>query len=92
MPTQEDLGDPDELDPDDPNGYELIRPEDFLPTHRLPPDARRMGVDQFTGDTGALVALAASLNGGKRSHRLVAWLLLVVVTVPILTTILFELH
>lgn len=90
MPTQEDLGEPDEDDPYD--GYDLIRPEDFLPGRRLPADARRMGVDQFTGDTGALVALASSLDAAKRSHRLVAWLLLLVVTGPVLLTLWFMLH
>jgi hypothetical protein len=67
---------------DGPDG-ELITPEDFLAHHPLPPDARRMGFDRNT-EEGALIALAASLNPAKLSHRIVAWLMLLAVTVPLL--------
>jgi hypothetical protein len=42
-----------------------------------------MGIDRFTGDNGALIAVAASLDSTKLSHRIVAWLLLLVVTTPV---------
>lgn len=74
-------GDPTE----DPAGeLELIRPEDFLPPNPFPVDAQRLGIDRFTGDNGALIAVAASLDPAKLSHRIVAWLLLLVVGLPVL--------
>jgi hypothetical protein len=73
-------GDPTE----DPAGeLELIRPEDFLPPNPFPVDAQRLGFDRFTGDNGALLAVAASLDSAKVSHRIVAWLLLLVVGMPV---------
>ncbi|HET8604437.1 MAG TPA: hypothetical protein VFM09_10950 [Marmoricola sp.] len=78
-----DLDEPgDELGPD--AGPELIRPEDFLPPNPFPVDAQRLGIDRFTGDNGALIAVAASLDPAKLSHRIVAWLLLLVVGLPVL--------
>jgi hypothetical protein len=71
MPTQEDL--PDGPDPE----VELIRPEDFLPAGTFPNDARRMGIDHYTGLDGAWIGLAASLDPRKLSHRLLAVFLLV---------------
>jgi hypothetical protein len=65
---------------------ELIRPEDFLPVRPVPLDASRMGLDRYSGD-GALILLAASLDGRKRSHRLMAWLLLVTITLPLLLSL-----
>lgn len=63
---------------DDPDaGYELIRPEDFLPTRRYPSDARRLGIDQYTGLDGAWIGFASALDGRKPSHRAVAVALLV---------------
>lgn len=79
-----DLVDPgDDFGPGPGSGPELIRPEDFLPPNPFPVDAQRMGIDRFTGDNGALIAVAASLDPAKLSHRVVAWLLLVVVTTPV---------
>lgn len=74
---------------DDPAGdgsgeIELIEPEDFLPPNPFPLDAQRMGFDRWTGDNGALIAVAAALDPTKRSHRVVAWLLLLVVGLPVL--------
>ena len=63
---------------------ELIRPEDFLPPNPFPVDAPRMAIDRYTGDNGALIAVAASLDSAKVSHRIVAWLLLLVVGLPVL--------
>lgn len=80
MPTAcEDSGEFDDFD-----DYELIAPEDFLPANPFPLDAQRMGFDRFTGDNGALIAVAASLDPSKLSHRIVAWLLLVAVCCPVL--------
>ncbi|HEY6932800.1 MAG TPA: hypothetical protein VI452_05330 [Marmoricola sp.] len=62
---------------------ELIEPEDFLPPNPFPVDAQRLGIDRWTGDNGALIALAASLDRAKPSHRVVAWLLLLVVLTPV---------
>ncbi|MBO9522982.1 MAG: hypothetical protein J7518_15730 [Nocardioidaceae bacterium] len=73
MPVKEDV--PDEPGPD----IELIQPEDFLPARgRYPADARRMGIDQYTGLDGAWIGLASALDPSKVSHRLVAMALLVV--------------
>lgn len=76
---------PDDLMPDpfDEGPVELIRPEDFLGHNGIPRDAKRMGFDRNT-EEGALIALAGSLNPGKRSHRIVAWILLVTFAVPLM--------
>ena len=69
---------------DDPDAdAELIEPEDFLPPNPFPVDAQRLGIDRFTGDNGALIAVAASLDPAKRSHRVIGWLLLVIVLTPV---------
>lgn len=65
----------------DPEGLEpepdLITPEDFLPANRVPPDAQRLGFDRYAGGgEGAWIALAASLDSRKRSHRLFAYVML----------------
>lgn len=75
-------------DPRDPAGdpaddLELIRPEDFLGQQRFPADARRMGLDRNT-EEGAMLAMAASLDPAKASHRLVAWVLIVAFVGPLL--------
>jgi len=68
-------------EPDD--DLELIRPEDFLVQQSLPADARRMGLDRNT-EEGAMLAMAASLDPAKASHRLVAWVLIVAFVGPLL--------
>ena len=74
---------PDDLpDPFDEGPVELIRPEDFLGPNGIPLDARRMGFDRNT-EEGALMALAGSLDPRKRSHRVVAWVLLVAFAAPL---------
>jgi hypothetical protein len=70
-------------DPSDEGEVELIGPEDFLGPGGIPADARRMGLDRNT-EEGALIALAGSLNPGKLSHRIVAWVLLIAFAVPLL--------
>ena len=74
---------PEGLDPWDDGPEELIAPEDFLGPNGLPLDATRMGFDRNT-EEGALIALAGSLNPGKLSHRIVAWVLLVAFAVPLM--------
>lgn len=58
---------------------ELITPEDFVPGNPYPVDAQRMGFDRYTGGEAAWLALAASLDARKTSHRLFAAVMLVVV-------------
>ncbi len=70
---------------------ELITPEDFLPANPFPPDAQRLGFDRWTGDGGCMIALAANLDPTKVSHKIVAWLMLLAVTVPLLITFWLEL-
>ncbi len=52
----------------------------------LPEDAVRMGLDRNTQE-GAMIGMAGSLNANKASHRLVAWLILVSLTAPLLLTV-----
>jgi len=61
-------------------------PEPWAPAEHLPADARRMGLNRLVPD-GALLELAGSLDGSKRSHRVVAWVLLVVMVAPVLLTV-----
>ncbi|GAA1511396.1 hypothetical protein [Nocardioides humi] len=61
-------------------------PEPWAPAENLPSDARRMGLSRSVPD-GALLELAGSLDSTKRSHRLIAWILLVVMVVPVLLTV-----
>lgn len=69
--------------------YELIAPEDLLARNPMPHDARRMGFDRYS-DEGAMIALAAALNPAKTSHRIVAWMMLLAITVPFLMTLAYE--
>jgi hypothetical protein len=73
---------PEDL-PDGVDDIELIEPEDFLPPNPFPTDAQRLGIDRWTGNDGALIAVAANLDSAKLSHRAMAWLLLLVVLVPV---------
>lgn len=70
-------------EPWDDEPVELITPEDFLGQDGIPLDARLMGFDRNT-EEGALIALAGSLNPGKLSHKLVAWVLLLAFAVPLM--------
>lgn len=58
---------------------ELITPEDLGPRNPFPADAQRLGFDRYSGGDAGMIALAASLNGSKPSHRLIAAVLLVLV-------------
>ena len=51
----------------------------------IPADAQRMGLDRNTVE-GSLVAMAGSLTGARRSHKVVAWILLAVFAGPLVLT------
>ena len=78
---------------DDPEGadVELIEPEDFLPRNPFPVDAQRMGIDRWSDDAG-LIAIASSLDSSKRSHKVVAWLMLLSLSSWLLMQLWFELR
>jgi hypothetical protein len=76
---------------DPERGFELIRPEDFLRPDPVPSDARRMGLDRNT-EEGAMLTFASSLDPAKGSHRLVAWVLLLVMLIPVLLGVVSELR
>lgn len=65
-------------------GHSDSRPVSWEPP-ALPPDHARMGLTRNT-EEGALIELAANLDGARASHRAVAWLLLVVFALPVLLT------
>jgi hypothetical protein len=73
-----------------PGDVELIRPEDFLPANPFPLDAQRMGIDRWSDDAG-MIAIAASLNPAKLSHKIFAWLMLLAVLVPLVLNLWAEL-
>jgi hypothetical protein len=79
-----------ELEHPDESGGELVQPEDFLPGNPFPVDAQRMGIDRWSDDAG-MIAVAASLDPGKLSHKIVAWVMLVAVTAWLLAGLWFEL-
>jgi hypothetical protein len=78
---------------DDPEGsdLELIKPEDFLPRNPFPLDAQRMGIDRWSDDAG-MIAIASSLDSSKRSHKVVAWLMLLSLSSWLLMQLWFELR
>lgn len=47
----------------------------------IPPEARRIGLSRHT-EEGALLEFAGSLSATKPSHRMMAWLMLLVFTAP----------
>ena len=81
MQVTRDGGDPADDD------LELIQPEDFLPHDLFPADARRLGFDQYSG---AMIAMAANLDGRRPAHRVVAIAMLVIFVTPVLMTVLFQ--
>jgi hypothetical protein len=74
---------------EEPEEYELIEPADFLPRNRYPLDAQRMGIDRWSDNSG-LIAIAASLNPDKRWQRVAAWVLLVIVVLPVLLNLWYQ--
>jgi hypothetical protein len=49
-----------------------------------------MGIDRWSDDAG-MIAIAASLDSRKLSHRIVAWLMLIAVVSWLAATLWFEL-
>jgi hypothetical protein len=80
----------DEPEHPDDAGVELIEPTDFLPANPFPLDAQRMGIDRWSDDAG-MIAIAASLDSSKLSHKIVAWVMLVAVTCWLFAQLWFEL-
>ena len=78
-----------ERDPDEGDQPELIRPEDFLPRDRFPADARRMGLDRWSG---AELDFVSKLDASNPRHRLFAMVLLALFLTPVLMTVLFLMH
>jgi hypothetical protein len=74
---------PEEPGPWDDEPVELLTPEDFLGSNGIPLDARHLGFDRNT-EEGALMALAGSLDPGKLSHKVVAWVLLAAFAIPLM--------
>ena len=68
-----------EHDEPDDAGLELIEPEDLLARNPFPPDAQRLGIDRWSDDAG-IIAIAASLDSTKLSHKIIAWVMLLAVT------------
>jgi hypothetical protein len=70
--------------------------DDLRPVTRLhsmqgiPDDARTMGIDRNVTE-GAWLAFAGSLRATKPSHRLVAWLMLAAIVLPLVLTLKSEL-
>ena len=83
------VDEPDD-DPGNDSDLELVRPEDFLAANPFPLDAQRMGIDRWSDEAG-MIAIAASLNPAKVSHKIVAWLMLLAVVVPLVLNLWFEL-
>ena len=74
---------------DDDFDGDLITPEDLLARNPMPADARRMGLDRNTQE-GAMIALAGSLDPAKISHRIIAWVLILVFAGPIVFGLVME--
>jgi len=90
MQGTEDPGQPEDHDDPRDADVELIAPEDFLPRNPFPADAQRMGIDRWSDDAG-MIAIAASLNPAKLSHKIFAWLMLLGVMSWLLMQLWFEL-
>lgn len=56
----------------------------------IPEDAQAMGLDRNVTE-GAWLAFAGSLRATKPSHRLVAWLLLAAIVLPLVLTLRYQL-
>jgi hypothetical protein len=84
------MQDQDEPGGADGAGHELIEPEDFLAPNPFPLDAQKMGIDRWSDDAG-MIAIAASLDSSKLSHKIVAWVMLLAVTSWLCLQLWFEL-
>jgi hypothetical protein len=70
-------GEPDFLDPE----------EHDRRLRGIPDDARRLGLDHNTLE-GAMLAFSGSLDRTKPSHRITAWVLLLIFGLPVVLTVL----
>jgi hypothetical protein len=84
------MQDQDEPAGDGADDLELIEPEDFLPRNPFPLDAQRMGIDRWSDDAG-MIAIAASLDSSKLSHKIIAWVMLIALTSWLLGSLWLEL-
>jgi hypothetical protein len=66
--------------PDDPPHD--VAPPYWFPGSRMPDEARRMGLTHHVPD-GALLDFAGRLDSARPSHRVVAWVMLVVFAMPV---------
>lgn len=55
----------------------------------IPRDAQLMGFDRNT-EEGALIAMTGSLSAAKPFHKIVAWMLMVAFSLPLLLTVWYE--
>lgn len=83
-------GEPDDPSRHDPSYDERPPLVHTHVQHNIPRDAQLMGFDRNT-EEGALIALAGSLSAAKPSHKLVAWVLLLAFSLPLLMTLWDEL-
>jgi hypothetical protein len=70
----------DEFDED--YGYDDEAPPYWFPDYRMPADAQRMGLTHHVPD-GALLAFAGKLDSRRLKHRITAWVMLVVFSLPV---------
>jgi hypothetical protein len=75
----------DEFDED--YGHDDDTPPYWFPGTRMPDEARRIGLTHHVPD-GALLDFATKLDSRRMSHRVVAWVMLVVFGMPVVIYIL----
>ena len=73
------------LDPSGDPGHDDASPHVWQPP-RMPVDQARLGLDRNTVE-GAWIEFASALDRSRVSHRLVAWVLLVLLLVPVVLAI-----
>ena len=59
-----------------------VAPPYWFPGNRMPEDAHRMGLTHHVPD-GALLDFAGKLDSSQLRHRIVAWVMLVVFSLPV---------
>jgi hypothetical protein len=70
----------DEFDED--YGHDDDSPPYWFPGNRMPEDAHRMGLTHHVPD-GALLDFAGKLDSSQLKHRVAAWVMLVVFSLPV---------
>lgn len=81
--------DEDDLGPESGPSRDNIESVAHQYVQPLPSDASRMGLDRNT-EEGAMIGMAGSLSAHKTSHRVVAWVLLAAVGLPVVYTLLAQ--